>query len=86
MGAPVQLTAEQFQQLLQAAGAGGARANVGPAMAVGQLAPCGLGRDNTKRYKKFIDWIKKAVLDGNLVPSEFIVKIVKLEISSGFKS
>ena len=53
------LTPEQFQELLQTAG-GARAANVGPAMAVGQLAPCALGRDKTKRFKKFVDWIKMA--------------------------
>ena len=32
----------------------------GAASVVGQLAPCNLGRNKLRRYKKFLDWSKEA--------------------------
>jgi hypothetical protein len=64
--AQVVMTQEQLNQILQAVGAaggggGGAGAGaIGSAVAVGQLGSCELGRDRTKRFKKFNDWIKQA--------------------------
>ena len=57
MGENVVMTNDQLQQLLAAVdGAGGGAG----ATAVTQLGPCNLGRDKTKRYKKFVNWIKQA--------------------------
>ena len=56
------LTAEQLQQLLAGAAAVAVQ-NAGPgagAAAAGQLAPCVLGREKTKRYQIFQDWITQA--------------------------
>ena len=56
------LTAEQLQQLLAGAAAVAAQ-NAGAgagAAAAGQLAPCVLGREKTKRYQIFQDWITQA--------------------------
>ena len=56
------LTDEQLQQLLAGAAAVAAQ-NAGAgagAAAAGHLAPCVLGREKTKRYQIFQDWITQA--------------------------
>ena len=66
MGAPIQLTNEQFQQLLQAARAGpvappdGAGMVTGAASLVGEMPRCHLGKDKLKRYKKWKEWLADA--------------------------
>ena len=53
--------AQQTEQLLAAARQGAAGAGgAGAAAAVGQLQPCVLGRDKTKRYFKWNNWLKDA--------------------------
>lgn len=63
------MTAEQFQQLLQAlpgmiaggGGGGAAQQALGAASAVvGPMGQCNLGVDKVKRLKRFIDWMKGA--------------------------
>ena len=64
----VQMTNEQLQQLIagvmgQAVQGGGAVAGgqaAGAAAVVGQMAPCQLGRNKMKRYKRWNDWILDA--------------------------
>ena len=66
MTAPVQLTNDQFQQLLQAAMArpvappDGAGMVAGAAAIVGEMPPCNLGKDRLRRYKKWKDWLREA--------------------------
>ena len=57
----VQMTEQQFQALLArlAPVPAGVMA-VGAASVVGQLAPCTLGRNKLKRFKKFVDWTSDA--------------------------
>ena len=67
MGEVVQLTNQQLQDLIAGAVAGaiqqvrqqGGGVNVGAA-AAGNLQPCTLGRDKTKRYQTFTDWMTQA--------------------------
>ena len=67
MGEVVQLTNQQLQDLIAGAVAGaiqqvrqqGGGDNVGAA-AAGNLQPCTLGRDKTKRYQAFTDWMTQA--------------------------
>ena len=60
----IQMTQLQFDTLLErlapGGGGGGNRMVAGAASVVGQLAPCNLGRNKLKRYKKFLDWSKEA--------------------------
>jgi len=58
----VQMTNEQFEQLLNRLGGAGVAAGppAGAAAVMGQLPACQLGRDKLKRYKKYVDWIKDA--------------------------
>ena len=69
MGNPVQLTEQQFQQLLAAVarpveppvqGNGGAGMVAGAASIVGEMPPCHLGKDRLRRYKKWRDWLQNA--------------------------
>ena len=66
MGAPIQLTNDQFQQLLQAAMAGpvappgGAGMVTGAASLVGEMPRCQMGKDKLKRYKRWKDWLADA--------------------------
>ena len=66
--AVLQLTAEQLQNIIagsiagalqqaQGQGLGGVTAG---AAAAGSLPPCPLGRDKTKRYQQFRDWLTQA--------------------------
>ena len=66
--AVLQLTAEQLQNIIagsiagalqqaQGQGLGGGTAG---AAAAGSLLPCPLGRDKTKRYLQFRDWLTQA--------------------------
>ena len=66
--AVLQLTAEQLQNIIagsiagalqqaQGQGLGGGTAG---AAAAGSLPPCPLGRDKTKRYQQFRDWLTQA--------------------------
>ena len=62
----MQLTNEQFQQLLQAARAGpvappeGAGMATGAAALVGEMPRCNLGKDKLKRYKRWKEWLADA--------------------------
>ena len=61
---PVTLTQQQLQDLIAGAVAGaiqlgGGGAGAGAA-AAGNLQPCVLGRDKTKRYQAFLDWMTQA--------------------------
>ena len=67
--APVQLSAEQFQQLLAAARAApgpveppraGAGMVAGAAALVGEMSRCNLGKDKLKRYKRWKEWLGDA--------------------------
>ena len=69
MGNPVQLTEQQFQQLLAAVarpveppvqGNEGAGMVAGAASIVGEMPPCHLGKDRLRRYKKWRDWLQNA--------------------------
>ena len=55
--------ARQTERLLAAAREGapaGAQGGAGAAVAVGQLQPCLLGKDKTKRYTRWTNWLKDA--------------------------
>ena len=65
---PVTLTQQQLQDIIAGAVAGvlretqlqeGGGAGAGAA-AAGNLQPCVLGRDKTKRYQAFLDWLTQA--------------------------
>ena len=68
MGAPVQLTEDQFRRLLAMVQPAGPAAQVdgepvlalGAAAMVGQMTPCQLGKNKLKRYKKWRDWLRDA--------------------------
>ena len=68
MAAPIQLTQEQFQELLRAATGQarpvappeGAGMVAGAAAVVGEMPTCNLGKDKLKRYKKWKDWLREA--------------------------
>ena len=62
----IQLTPEQLQEIIagsiagalaQGQGQGGGGAG---AAAAGNLPPCSLGRDETKRFQQFQDWLTQA--------------------------
>ena len=65
MGTPVQLTADQFRELLSSI-ATQSQSNEGPGWAAGaaamagQIPPCHLGRNKVKRYKHWADWLRDA--------------------------
>jgi hypothetical protein len=61
----VMMTMHQLNQVIAAAAARGAAGPAGGGvaqlgLAVGQLAPCCLGRDKMARYKAWADWIRDA--------------------------
>ena len=56
----VQMTAEQFNELMQTLRPAAPTAGAGVAALVGRLGPCELGRDKLKRYKRFTDWVGEA--------------------------
>ena len=70
MANPIQLTDDQFRQLLQAAtarpveppnqGYGGAGMVAGAAALVGEMPRCPLGKDKLKRFKRWKEWLADA--------------------------
>ena len=62
--AAVQMTQEQFAQLLQTLQArpqdDAPSMAAGAAAMAGQIPPCHLGRNKVKRYKKWADWLRDA--------------------------
>ena len=56
--APVQMTQEQFNQLIALIGTAGGGAAAGAAAVIGQMAPCELGKDKLKRIRRYNDWIR----------------------------
>ena len=51
----IQMTQEQFNQLIALIGNAGGGAAAGTAAVIGQMAPCELGKDKLKRIRKYSD-------------------------------